>query len=173
MEVLVIVSRACVLSKTVSTEARAYRSSSCFLAPKRRSTYSLVKRGGFAPACAERCDGAGLPAHCPLFALFLSRRFGRTQPHAVLGVYVYAKPVLGKDLHELEGDFLLDPADLPTAPESGGGGGGGGGGAEAVFYGDESGGSEVRTYVRALLCKRIAKAECGIRPLCIVSWLAV
>ena len=42
-----------------------------------------------------------------------------------------------------------------------------------MFYGDESGGSEVRTYVRALLCKRIAKAECGIRPLCIVCWLAV
>ncbi|CAN0428545.1 unnamed protein product, partial [Ectocarpus sp. 8 AP-2014] len=47
------------------------------------------------------------------------------KPRAVLGVYVYAKPVLGKDLHELEGDFLLDPADLPAATEAGAGGGGG------------------------------------------------
>lgn len=61
----------------------------------------------------------------------------------MLGVYVYAKPVLGKDLHELEGDFLLDPADLPSVSDSGGGGGGGGG--DSVFYGDDSGGSEVRS----------------------------
>lgn len=61
---------------------------------------------------------------------------------------MYAKPVLGKDLPELEGDFLLDPADLPNGgggePGGGGGGGGDGGGGEVVFYGDESGGSEVR-----------------------------
>ena len=80
--------------------------------------------------------------------------FFSVQPHAVLGVYVYAKPVLGKDLHEVEGDFLLDPADLPSASESGGGGGGGGGGgAEAVFYGDESGGSEVRASFFCALCR--------------------
>lgn len=75
------------------------------------------------------------------------------QPHSVLGVYVHTKPVLGKDLHELEGDFLLDPVDLPAGGggfESGGGGGGGGGGA--VFYGDESGGSEVWVWVWVYVC---------------------
>lgn len=71
----------------------------------------------------------------------------------MLGVYVHAKPVLGKDLHELQGDFLLDPDDLPTGGGSehggggsgGGGGGGGGGGSRSntVFYADGSGESEV------------------------------
>lgn len=61
---------------------------------------------------------------------------------------------MGRDLQELEGDFLLDPDDLPArggvdpgAGAGGGGGGGGGGvvsGGGVVFYGDESGGSEVR-----------------------------
>lgn len=78
---------------------------------------------------------------------------GPPQPHSVLGVYVHAKPILGKDLHELEGDFLLDP-DLLAGSEQVGGGGGGGGGAGGggggsgvsrggIFYGDDSGGSEV------------------------------
>lgn len=84
-----------------------------------------------------------------------------TQPHSVLGVYVYAKPVLGKDLHELEGDFLLDPADLPSASDSGGGGGGGGGG-DSVFYGDDSGGSEVRSRLCVSLCHGCVLGVCWL-----------
>lgn len=61
---------------------------------------------------------------------------------------MHAKPVLGKDLHELEGNFLLDPDDLPGGGSGGGasesGGGGGDMGGDRVFYGDpDSGGSEV------------------------------
>lgn len=56
-----------------------------------------------------------------------------------MGIYVHAKPILGRDLHELEGDFLLDPDDLPA---TGGGSEPGGGGGGEIFYGDESGGSE-------------------------------
>lgn len=87
------------------------------------------------------------------------------QPHAVLGIYVHAKPVLGKDLHELEGDFLLDPADLPAggSPEPGSGGDGGtgaGGGGGAIFYGDESGGSEVCTYVDTLVSRKFWLSSC-------------
>ena len=78
----------------------------------------------------------------------------------MLGVYVYAKPILGRNLQELEGDFLLDPDDLPASggsdPGAGGGGSGGGGGGGVVvsgggvlFYGDESGGSEVSDVFRA------------------------
>lgn len=59
---------------------------------------------------------------------------------------MHAKPILGRDLHELDGDFLLDPDDLPGGggSEPGGGGGGGDLGGERGFYGDpESGASEV------------------------------
>lgn len=60
---------------------------------------------------------------------------------------MHVKPILGRDVHELGGDFLLDPDDLPGGSggsEPGGGGGGGDLGGERGFYGDpESGASEV------------------------------
>lgn len=61
-------------------------------------------------------------------------------------MYVHAKPISGRDLHDIEGGFLLDPEDTVAegGSEQGGGGGGGDLGGERGFYGDpESGNSEV------------------------------